>query len=427
MAAAGNTADIRRFCGISDMHKAALCVVAAAVRSGGVCWSWLDVLTALDAAVGNAGPGMMSQPDLLYNIVQLYCQVEQQLAADLASQQYSIAHSDGVMLTDQQQQQQYLTNGTGGVQGGFEVAVQQLPVPNAVLHVLQKLGTAMPQLQPDEITAQWILARATQLPACVQQLLQRWMAALLPKATSAAAFNDSNAATSCPQAAAVLEVKQQELSAALIAALARYPSAVKEALLAAKQCLEEKQQLQLAGWLTVFAGVLVSCSSGSHPHTPHSPHDYLAVISYQSISKHTSNSAGRASSNSSSMIQLPDLVYGPSGLLELLRRSLLASLSAAASSVRASCVVVGCNTALLATVIAAGAAASAGGANGGVAGDAGSCSGERLLQQGMQQVRCICELGGEGTTSSTRIHNISGATSSQKASPGSLFLLLANL
>jgi len=62
--------------GVSDVQRAALCIVAAPVRAGDPeGWALQDVLTALNAVVAAAGPGMLSQGDLLVSIISLYSMV----------------------------------------------------------------------------------------------------------------------------------------------------------------------------------------------------------------------------------------------------------------------------------------------------------------------------------------------------------------
>lgn len=377
---------------MSDLSKGALCIVAAAVRSGDICWSWQDVLITLDAVVAHAGPGVLSQSDLLYNIVLLYIQVEQQLAADLVSQQCSMICSDGVLLSDQQQQQQYMTyaGASGDPQttaaaaavagrglSPIDLAVQHLPTPSAILHAIQKAATTLPTSQPEDDIAQWVLARAMQLPAAAQQLLQRWMLLLLPAPPAAAAAGDSGSCNGTSQSLeAQLQLQQQQqVSASLMSVLGMYPTALVEVLHTAKQCQESKQQQQqLAAWLTVITGAVQSSSSHS------SSGNYLAAVSRHVYAARYNTDGGAqtaGSSSSTSWTLLPELLLGPSGTLELLRRSLLGHLSAAASSIGASCVIISCNNALLAVMLWASD-------GGGVLSDQGVM--RQLMQQGIGQV-----------------------------------------
>jgi hypothetical protein len=415
-AAAAATADIRRFCGVSELHKAALCVVAAVLRCGDSCWAWQDVLTALDAAVGSAGPGILSQPDLLLQIVLLYCQIEQQLAGDLAQQAVQL---DAVLLVDiPQQQQQGLGAAGGSSSNGRAVALAaaaaQLPMPSNILHAVEKLGRSLPNgLHPGHTAAQWIVAHSGQLQGATRVLLQRWLAALLPacanssteSAAAAAAGSGSSGAVGTGQmqqgtpavdAPGVQQQQQQqeEGCAALVGLLLKFPGALQVAVQLARSCLEAKQQqqqLQLASWLCILTATLhsvgssTSGSSSSSSGCDPNEWEYLSYVSLQGA-----GSNANAGSISSSSVGLQQLLLGPAGVLELCKRSLLAAAGSAGSSWGSSLVVLACNSCLLAAVNAAAAAAAAGDEG------SGSVDGsyavrqqleQQLLQYGIQQVR----------------------------------------
>jgi hypothetical protein len=409
-------ADIRRFCGISELHKAALSIVAAVLRCGDACWALADVLTALDAAVGGAGPGILTQPDILLQVVLLYCQTEQQLAADLAQQAVQL---DAVLLVDVPQQQQQGVAGSGSLGNAVALAAAaaQLPVPSCILHALEKCGRSLPgSLQPDHAAAQWIVAQAAHLPGAARLLLQRWLAVLLPAtcssteaaAAAAAASGGSGSAAGATQMqqsyaeAASLEQQQQqqqqrqqqqqeERCAAIVTLLLKFPGALQLAVQLARSCLEAKQQQQqqqqqqLVGWLCILTAALQSLGSSSSS----AAWDYLSYVSMQGVKG--------ANQLSSSSMRLQQLLLGPSGVLELLKRCLLAAAGSAVSSWRSSLVVWACSSCLLAAVDAAAAAAAAAAAE-----EAGSSEAvaarlllqQQLLQYGIQQVsrRCVMSL-----------------------------------
>jgi hypothetical protein len=413
-AAAAATADIRRFCGVSELHKAALCIVAAVLRCGDSCWAWQDVLTALDAAVCSAGPGILSQPDLLLQIVLLYCQTEQQLAVDLAQQAVQLGT---VLLVDVPQQQQGLGAAGGGSSSSRAVALAaaaaQLPVPGSIMHAVEKLGKSMPNgLQPEHSAAQWIVAHAGQLPGATSVLLQRWLAAILPAcvnsstdsaAAAAAGTGNGNSGAPCTGqtqqqgtsavGAAVVQQQQQEVCVALVGLLIKFPGALQMAVQLARSCVEAKQQqqqqqqLQLAGWLCILTAALHSLgssstgsSSGSSGGCDPSELEYLSYVSLQ----------GTGCNSSSSSVGLQQLLLGPSGVLELCKRSLLAAAGSAGSSWGSTLVLLACNSCLLAAVNATAAAAAA--AADEEVGSGVECYNMRhkleqhLLQYGIQQV-----------------------------------------
>jgi hypothetical protein len=376
------------------------------LRCGDACWAWQDVLTALDAAVGSAGHGILSQPDLLLQIVLLYCQTEQQLAAELAQQAVQL---DSVLLVDvpQQQQQQLGAAGGSSSQGrsvALAAAAAQLPLPSYILHAVEKCGRSMPAgLGPEHTAAQWVVAHAAQLPGAARMLLQRWLAALLPARTSteaAAAATSNGSAAGIAQAQqgtskAVDEQQQQqeEGCAALVGLLLKFSGALQLAVQLARGCLEAKQQQQLAGWLCILTAALHSLGMGSSTGGSSSSGskdaewDYLSYLSVQG----TGCEAVIAGSSSSS-VRLQQLLLGPSGLLELWKRSLLAAAGLASSSWGSSMVVWACSSCLLAAVDAVTAAAAA--AAGPGQEDAGSSVAvglrlqmeQQLLQYGIQQV-----------------------------------------
>jgi hypothetical protein len=408
-AAAAATADIRRFCVVSELHKAALCIVAAVLRCGDSCWAWHDILTALDAAVGSAGPGILSQPDLLLQIVLLYCQTEQQLAGDLADQAVQL---DTVLLVDVPQQQQEL--GAGGSSSravALATAAAQLPAASNILHAVEKLGRSLPAgLHPEHTAAQWIVAHAAQLPGAARLLLQRWLAALLPacahsssadSAAAAAASSSSGAPGTAQAQQGMCEVgaagvqqqqqQQQEGCAALVDVLLKFPVALQLAVQLSRSFLEDKQQQQqLAGWLCILTAALhkFGNSTGGSSSSSSSGPDQWEYLSYVSL-----QGAGVSGNiGSSSSVRLQQLLLGPSGVLELCKRSLLAAAGSACHSWGSSFVVMACSSCLLAAVTAA-AAAAVGLGEEAARGDACAVRQQleqQLLQYGIQQVRVRC-------------------------------------
>lgn len=388
---AANAADIRRFCGLSELHKAALCIVAAVLRCGDFCWAWSDVLTALDSAVGTAGHGIMSQPDLLLQTVLLYCQAEEQLAAELSQQ---AVQQDSVLLTDVLQQQQYGTGVSIASAAALAAAAAQLPVPGCILHALEKLGRSLPgQLSPNHPAAQWMLARAGQLPGAVQLLLQRWLAELLPGSTAGSTINTVQA-----EAPARADIHQQAC-AAIAGALMQHPAVSPVVLKLARSCFDNKQQLQLAGWLCVLTSTLYSSSSGNSGSGSDGSNSfgYQYYVGLQGASGSSLCSSTTSSSSSFGLVQ--QLLLGRTGVLELCRRVLLSTAGTVSSCWSSGYLVLCCNSCLLAAVVAVGATARHDGADATAAATAGALAdavrntvaawqqlSQQLLQHGIQQV-----------------------------------------
>jgi hypothetical protein len=360
----------------------------------------------------------LSQPDLLLQIVLLYCQTEQQLAGDLAQQAVQL---DAVLLVDIPQQQQGLgaaggSSSSNGRAVALAAAAAQLPVPNSILHAVEKLGRSLPNgLHPEHTAAQWIVAHSGQLQGATRVLLQRWLAALLPAcansstdSAAAAAGSGSSGALGTGQMqqgmsavdAPVVQQQQQEGCAALVGLLLKFPGALQVAVQLARSCLEAKQQqqqqqqqqLQLAGWLCILTATLHSLGSSTSGNSSSSggcdpsEWEYLSYVSLQGT-----GSDANAGSISSSSVRLQQLLLGPAGVLELCKRSLLAAAGSAGSSWGSSLVVLACNSCLLAAVNAAAAAAAAAANDGAGIGD-GSYAvrqqlEQQLLQYGIQQVR----------------------------------------
>jgi hypothetical protein len=248
------SSDIRRFCGLSELHKVGLCLVAAALYCGDLCWVLGDVLTAVDSAVGHAGPAILSQPDVLLNIVRLYAQAEQQLLSDL-------------------QQQEVLQLGTAGEAaaaaggGGSMLAAAPSP-PGAIVHAVERLSAGqLASLHPGDVAAGWVLGLAAVLPGAVRLLLQRWMQLLLA-APAPAAGHDAVVSQQQQQQQETmrgLSDQQVELCQAILSALQQHPAAVPAVLQLVQSCVDppqqqQQQQQQAAAWLAVLTSLLVSSS-----------------------------------------------------------------------------------------------------------------------------------------------------------------------
>lgn len=292
-AATGTTTsgDIRRFCGISELHKAALCVVAAVLYSGDLCWELCDVLVALDAAVGGAGPAILSQPDLLLSVVRLYAQVEQQLTSDLQHQQHQL-HTDHAVAFE-----------TADLAADSMHDQAPLCPPAAIVRALGRMSAAhLTQLQPGDVAAGWVLSQPTVLPGPARLLLQQWMQQLLAPQAAAAQAGTGGArpgtalgSTQTPPAAAAsqsvdgstqghfqhqkqqqqgkqkqqqdehlsqqLQLQQQAdgLWEALLAALLQHPAALSAVLRLLQDCLENlhQQRAHAAAWMAALTAVLL--------------------------------------------------------------------------------------------------------------------------------------------------------------------------
>lgn len=247
------SADIRRFCGVSELHKASLCVVAAALHAGDICWGLGDVLTATDAAVGHAGPAMLSQPELLLSITRLYAQVEQQLLLDLQQQE--------VLQLQAAERHGYSSQAPAA-------AAASLPPPAAIVHVLGKMSAAqLSVLRPDDAAAEWLLGQAAVLPGAVRLLLLHWMQLLLlppPAATSSTAAASGQAADAGSVQQQWRKEQQQNLVSGLLSALQQQPAAVSTVLQLVEDCLQpqqQQQQRQAAAWLAVLGSLLTSSSN----------------------------------------------------------------------------------------------------------------------------------------------------------------------
>jgi hypothetical protein len=180
---------IRRFCGISDVQRAALLLLRAALRSscGAVCWQLGRVLEALNTLVEAGGPSFASQPDLLVKITQIYVEAEDQLAVALTQQ----AGAD-----------------PRGVTSGALPAPARPPPPPAICAVLQRTAQLSECLPPGHPVAAWLLARAVTSPAVVQRLLGAWLAACAPLGLS----REEHELTNEDEAA---QQRTQEVAAAL--------------------------------------------------------------------------------------------------------------------------------------------------------------------------------------------------------------------
>jgi hypothetical protein len=272
------SSDIRRFYGVSELHKALLCVAAAAMYSEDCCWNLQDVLTALDAAVGHAGPAVLSQPELLLSITRLYAQVEQQLLLDMQQQ-------DVLQLQAGQDGMSESATAAAAAAGMMVSGCQhgQLaapPAPAALLAALERMNAGqLSSLHPLDVAAGWMMSHADVLLGAVRLLLQRWMQLLLTSAAvqvppgmqgdaAAGANRAADKGVAVPQQQqqmfGELSEQQQELLQAVLAALQQQPAAVVFVLHLVRDCMDPQQQqhqVHTAAWLAVLSAVLASSSN----------------------------------------------------------------------------------------------------------------------------------------------------------------------
>jgi hypothetical protein len=289
---------------VLDVQRAALCIMAASLRSGDPGgWALRDVLTALNAVVAAAGPGMMSQGDLLVSIISLYSMAERQHVAELSGQQ-----GMALDVTVGQQQECWqgidLTSSLPAVAAAPTVT-QLVPHPAAVFHAVEKMGTHLPGLPPSCEAAQWVMINAGQMPAAAAVLLGRCMAAVLPAGFDAQLASQGQQQQQHQADEGGQEVVSQSASTALVDILRGAPAAQVVAVRLCRQRLDEQQLCQVIAWLSALTAArqapAISSSSCQVPE--------LSVW------------AGHSTGNSSH--QLQELLMGPTGLLELLRRCLL--------------------------------------------------------------------------------------------------------
>jgi hypothetical protein len=388
------SSDIRRFCGVSELHKGALCILAAALYCGDICWDLGDVLTAADAAVGYAGAAVLSQPELLLNIVRLYSQVEQQLLSDLQQQQVLQLQATAGDPTA-------AALGVGGMEG-----IRAAPAPPAaIVHALERVTLAqLASLKPDDVAVGWMLGQAAVVPSAVRLLLQLWMQQLLvaPGALPAAATAGEPGAALSQQQQLREEVseQQQELCRAVLAALQQQPAAMAAVLQLLHSGLDPQQQQQGQGlqaasaWLAVLtvalstsseqlARALSSCAQQQHSLLPQEP----AAGDNDTASSCSILQQLLLGGSSSSLVAAAAGGGGRTGgLLQLTRKVLMSACTGSWASSWCSChLLLACCNSLtaVAAAVSSGAVATLGG------GGADKQEQEQwLLQQGVQQVRC---------------------------------------
>ena len=158
---AATGAGIRRFCGVSDLQRAALVILRAALSSGAGGAPPLPLagaLEALNGLVASAGPGFAAQPALLVAVARAYADAEAQLLALL--QLEAAANAAAVP--------------------GAGAAPACLPAPPPALCAALQLagGAAAERLPPGHPVAAWVLFHAEGAPGAAQELLSGWLALL---------------------------------------------------------------------------------------------------------------------------------------------------------------------------------------------------------------------------------------------------------
>ena len=183
------TSDIGGFCGVSDVRRAALTIISAAIASGDCSWDLLEALSTLDAFVKGVGPAVKAQPLLLVQLAGLYAAVEVLVGAQgtldiqggtaglLGPQSHIMA--DGCRPDLDQRDQYHSSNsrswgGAGMVQCKPSAAQAVAAGPQHLLAALTKVPS-LPWPSPGSLTAHWMLSKAVVAPGIAMRLLGAWL------------------------------------------------------------------------------------------------------------------------------------------------------------------------------------------------------------------------------------------------------------